>query len=524
MLFSAFFLSEIFHFVVNVLSAFIFFAGSFLYFDSWQLYRSRKTPLIRALGFLLLALMFSVAATNLTDVWGLLLQRGLALVGLGMILSSLWFEPILHKPGDKALLAVPLSLPAVSFAVIPYIASLSFLIGITYLRKSKEGLEKQLQPASLAFFLLGIGELLKLQGIWSHSSSIRLSQLFAEYGPVWFTQLFFQLAGIVVLGIWIWGYVRFRLPIQLFLSTALSVLSIFLIATCFFMLQLMGNIVSSETAHLHTDVKTLQYALERLQAEALANARAIGQDSTVISSIQTGNKESLHQKTFELLLSQNGNFLLIASASGEVLARAEDKENVGDILRDDVLVTSALNGQKISTIVSNPGLNQPTISITAAVPIYETTPDSRVLGVVKTGFTIDNAFVDGVKEVTGLDVSLFSGDKRVASTFVAPDGKSRYVGTTESNPEVIKQVLGESKTYVGSSAIFNQPYLTAYYPLRTYGDKTIGMLFVGKPQSELMTTVQRALSLTFRSSVVLMALSIVPSFFFARFLEKQLKA
>jgi limonene-1,2-epoxide hydrolase len=427
-------------------------------------------------------------------------------------------EPILHKPGKvKALVAIPLIFPAITQSLLPLSAVLTIIVALCYYRKSTEGLEKQLKPAALAFLLLAMAKIINLSLFWSDTANVFWSKILADFGVVWSIHHFLLLVGAGILAVWIWGYIRFRLQIQIFTIIVGSSLFIFLTITFFFVFLLLRNLETDALSHLRTDVNVFQYSLNRQQMEALSDAKAIAQDSGFQKAMGENNSDALYKITSDFMLSQETDFLTIASSSGEVIMRAEDRDRIGDNVSEDLVVKSAFIGNPLSTIVSNTSHSTPEILIKAASPI-------KNKGVVVTGFIIDSAFVDGVKEVTGLDVAVFSNNIRAATTFTAPDGKSRFVGTTETNSEVLDTVLVKNETYIGSLSILNRPYYTVYAPIKTLGDKTIGMLFVGKPQTTLMATAQKSVDSTFLVSIILMAISIIPAFFLSKYIKENVKA
>ncbi len=508
------------HFALTVLTTFVFFASGLLYFDSWQLNKAKKTPLIRSIGFFILAVVSALHATSLQIPIVILAAQIAKITGLSLILVSLMKEPVLHKPETKKselAIFVPLLLPTLSSSLAPLSAVLTLAIAAWYFRKATEGLEKQLMPAGVAFLFLALGEFTNITFIWSDTTNVFWSKMLSQYSLIWNIQHIFELIGVIILGLWVWGYIRFRLQIQLFATTVASILSVFLVTTFFFTFLLLKNLESDALSHLKTDVNVLQYALNRLQLETLSHAKSVAQDSAFNEALTSNNTTNLYKTTSDFLLSQGTNFLTIASTSGEVIMRGEDREKIGDNIAEDPVAKSAISGQPLSTIVINEGINAPIVSVKAATPIKQG-------GAVVTGFIIDSAFVDGVKDVTGLDVTVFGGDKRAATTFIAPDGKSRFVGTIETDKKVTTTVLEKGEAYVGAASVLNQPYYTAYSPLKTLGDKTIGMLFVGKPQTTLLEAAQKSIDLTFLGCVILMGLSIIPSFYLARFIREQVES
>lgn len=95
----------------------------------------------------------------------------------------------------------------------------------------------------------------------------------------------------------------------------------------------------------------------------------------------------------------------------------------------------------------------------------------------------DDVVVDRIKTLTGAATTLFAGDKRVATTVTRKDG-TRAVGTTAA-PQVSKTVLKQGKDFQGAAMVVEQPYLTAYTPLRDGRGQVVGMFFVGIPRTHL---------------------------------------
>ncbi|MBF8250014.1 MAG: Methyl-accepting chemotaxis protein [Candidatus Levybacteria bacterium] len=537
-----------FHFALTAFTAFVFFAAGLLYFDSWQIDKLKKTPLFRSIGFFLLAGVAATHASSLSFPSITTLAQIFKISGLTLIFFSLFKEPILNKPAadippptvadiqanerisskakspktkkkarTKMALVIPFVFPAIFPSLVPLSAVLLLFVAISYFRKSTEGLEKQLKPAAFAFFLLALAEFTSISFFWSDILNVFWSKMLADFGFVWITNHLLELIGIFIFAIWIWGYIRFRLQIQLFITVVGATLGIFLVTTFLFTFLLLKNLEADALVHLKTDVNVLQYSLNRLRLETLANAKAIAQDASFKEAFSKNSPADLYKITSDFMVSQGASFLTVASSSGEVLMRAENRELVGDNLSEDPVAKSALAGNAISTIVVNEGITHPEVFVKAAVPI-------KGGGVVVTGFIVDSAFVDGVKNITGLDVAIFGGNKRAATTFVAPDGKSRFIGSLETNKHITDTVLGKGKIYVGSSFVLNQPYYTANAPLKTLGDETIGMLFVGKPQTTLMAAAQKSIDLTFLGSIVLMMLSIIPAYFLSRYLKEHAEA
>ena len=520
------------HFSLEVFVALVAFSAGWIFLDSW-LFKKEKKMALRAGGFFLYALASIIHAAAAEEAL-LFLPFGIAKAsGLALIIWSMLLEPIQPLPGSaKAKVAaitvtIPIEklgglLAVLKLAIQPFFAvvsaTLSLVISTLYFRLAGVGLEKQQIPAFKAFLLLAAAEAISFFAIFSTSANIFISKFVSIFGPLWSVEHLIKLVAFVVLGVWVWGYLRFRLREEIFIIFVSVTLGVFLFTTLAFTTLLLQNLQKDALRKLETDVKVLDFAIERLQAEALSDARAVSSNADVVEALKAGDRDKLFTLAQSFLVSMETDFLAITNDAAEVLVRAEDKERSGDSLSDNLAVMNALLERPLVTVVKREGVLTPQVFIEAAVPVK----GSGVLGAALTGFIVDDAFVDRVKEITGLDVTVFGGNERSATTFLAPDGKSRELGTLEPDPRINRTVLIRGEIYVGGATVLNQPYFTAYLPLKDVSDEVVGMLFVGAPQTTVLETAQETFQLTFLLSSLLMVFSLIPSYFISRYIHSQI--
>lgn len=519
------------HFALTVFSAFVFLATGLLYLDAWQINTHKKTFLLRAIGFMMLSLVAAIHATALENAQLILTSQVIHGIGLLLILVSLIAEPMIrstHQKPLRALFFIPFIMPVFSLSLMPLSAVFMLCIAATYWRKATEGLEKQLTPACIAFLFLGFSEILHIPFFWSDTPVIFWSKILSDYGILWNIQHSVEFVGVVILALWVWGYIRFRLHVQLFVSIIALSLILFLTTTVFYTFLLLANLEHDALSHLKTDVNVLQYALLGVKEKTLAHAQTVAHDARMQHAVKTQDKLLLYTLATDYMINQKTTSLVIASTSGEVLMRAEDNERTNDTVGNNPIVKNAAIGTEQATTIYEDGVMSPVVSVLAAVPIRQLTESGEstdtILGVVMTSIVIDSAFVDGVKSVTELDVTVFGGNKRAATTFLAPDGKSRFVGTLETNKKVLDTVLTKGEIYTGSTHVFNLPFYAAVAPLETHENTIIGMLFIGKLQNTLTDAAKKSIDLTFLGSVVLMILMLIPAYFLSRYLTEHQKA
>ncbi len=506
------------HFTINIFVALIFFATGWLHYSSWTLEKKGKIMFARSLGFFLLAIMSIGQATSIGLSGFVFALQIVKIVGLAIILASLIKEPALQPPKNEV---AAISLILISQFFVPISALLYFIIALIYLRKFTESSEEQMKPMFLAFLLLAISEFINISYFGNDSQVVFWSNLLAVFGPVWMSSSAFKLIGAIMMGLLTWRYIRFRAQAQLFILFVTASLFIFTLTTFSFTFLLLNNLEKEGLSHLKTDVKLLQYAVDRLESEALADARVVADNSVLIDAIANNDSNKLYDTSLEFMLSQNTSFLEITNDVGKVVMRASDKDNIGDSLSEDPVVQSALSDQPLSAIEIKEAVMAPVVQIRASAPI---SLNNAVVGTAVTGFNIDSVFVDGVKNATGLNASVFAGDTRAATTFVSPDGKTRFIGTKETDANILSKVLTSGEEYIGPLEIHNQSYYAAYAPLKTSNDEIIGMLFVGKLQTELFETAERSIQYTFLGSVILMILSTIPAYIVAHYIKENIEA
>jgi hypothetical protein len=525
------FILENLHFALNLTAALAFFTVFWLYFDAWTARHSLK-EMARWLGFLFLSISFVVSAiyveTTIVSVPFLpqsihtLLLAATRLMGYSFIILSLVIDPLIPKPSknhEAHSVAVPLlGMPiTISFSFLyPILAGFA---GFLYLRRATIGLENHLKPVALTFFILSISELLSLGYLLQGSTNTTIYNFTAPFGILWIAQQVILLLSIFVLRQWIFGYLLKRFQSQLFIIFTTSIVVIFLITTISFSALLLKNLETDSLSHLSTDVNILNYTVESKKGETVSDAQLVAQNPQVQKAVEEGERKTLKDIASVLLLAKKQSTLTILSSTGVVMARGEDPERVGDSLSDDPIVQKALAGESVSSVLTKDGVVAPTVTIRSAVPISIA---GKTSGVVVVETDIDNAFVDGVKSATKLDASVYADNIRSATTYIAADGRSRSLGVKEESPVIKKTVLNLGHEFVGQVNILNTPYLAAFTPLKDVNNISVGMLFVGRPQVELLVAAGKSIEMTFVVSVILLILSIVPAYFVSKYMASQL--
>ncbi len=129
--------------------------------------------------------------------------------------------------------------------------------------------------------------------------------------------------------------------------------------------------------------------------------------------------------------------------------------------------------------------------------------------------TGDFTLIDRVKADTDMDVTLFYQDTRILTTILTPQ-KERFIGTAAPDM-VIENVLrkGEAQFYT-NTIISGFPYFSYYMPLQNGDGSVVGILFVGKPRSEVNLAIQRSIYPLLIANGAAMLLIAIGIFFYTR--------
>lgn len=157
-----------------------------------------------------------------------------------------------------------------------------------------------------------------------------------------------------------------------------------------------------------------------------------------------------------------------------------------------------------------------TVMVVSVAPVKD--PAGSAIGAVIAGAAVSHeAFVDKIKAIHKVDVTVFAGDVRVATT-IMQDGK-RVVGT-KLDGKIAEIVTGSGQAFAGDAKILGMPYITYYEPLIGSDQQPVGVLFAGKSEAEALVARNTILVTLGITGLLVLILGIVFSIWSARRLTK----
>ena len=193
-------------------------------------------------------------------------------------------------------------------------------------------------------------------------------------------------------------------------------------------------------------IRSSQAIVSRLQDQdtqrVLQAATMISAQPQLVAAIQAGDLEKVKEIAKVARDQLNLDAVTITDAKGIAIARGHSSR-VGDDLSKRSTMQMAFKGIVKVGILFEPSAVVP-FSIRCDAPIYA--GNRRLTGVLSLGVSLGTeAYIDGMKTLTGLECTMFSGDTRAMTTLKDKDGK-RSIGTKLQDADVLDKVLQKGET------------------------------------------------------------------------------
>jgi len=527
------FLFEYLHFLTASFAILVSVSAAILFLLTFN-YEKKLRTAWRAAGFIALAVafFFFILERKFADfaLPGLLLE----LLGFYSIYKGILAEPKLshlQKEGDresqkklqeqvkKGFAAIKHQVTAyilvmAIFSIIyifagPYLAALVIALSLFFIfltiqnqihRYLGERSRQNIYPLAAYLFLFLAG-LMQLIYRLPELNIVAIRKLTSTYSISWQLSLLLTFTAFFLLAIWIWNFIKVRPFLRIyvvFLTFALVVSSLgsLVFTTLFF------RVVEANNLQLMTQGTQAEYELLQNRANnALFLARTIATNDTFLTSYKKADYFSVEQLTKELLKNSGADTLRVYNSFGEVIASPSDPRDKGRLFNKDNLVAAVIsNKQQVKSFDTEASILAPVLVTRAAYPLLE---KNQAIGLIEVRYKFDNAFVDALKERTGLDATIYIKEQRSATTIKTLDGVSRWIGSRETEPAVIQNVLEQGKEYGTIVDRLGISYYSAFAPIRNINGEIIGMISLGTPTSLLFEDTRQQLLSSFLITIVI---------------------
>jgi methyl-accepting chemotaxis protein len=255
--------------------------------------------------------------------------------------------------------------------------------------------------------------------------------------------------------------------------------------------------------------------IEAQKADLFQLATTLARNPAVIEAVSRHDGKALKDLLKPELEINKVDSILVSDEKGIILVRAHS-DKAGDSGLNLLSLASALKDKPVVGIERG---NVVKFGVRGAQPVKQ---NGAIIGAVAVGDSLSSdKFVDNIKDLTGMEVTVFDQDTRVSTT-VLKDGK-RAIGTKMDNPQVLETVLKKGEIFNATNKVLGKTYETAYWPLKDTLGSTEGMFFVGKDRMITENTKGHISWAMFLGATVISILMGALGLLFARSLANPLK-
>ena len=234
---------------------------------------------------------------------------------------------------------------------------------------------------------------------------------------------------------------------------------------------------------MNVTVTSFKHRLEAMEADTKSLAGVESTMPQVVEYVQNRDRDGLIRFLGPILDSSEVGQCIITDAQGIVIARTHAPNEYGDSVLSQINIVEALNGRSV-TLYEEGSLTK--VAVRSGAPIYDS--NRNIIGAVSAAIRIDtDTFVDDMKDLYGVDVTIFHGDTRIHTTII-DDGK-RVVGTKMSD-NVADVVIRGKLDYQAEALILGNRYKAFYHPLMNSKGEAFATIFLGIPIEQMIKVVE----------------------------------
>ena len=241
-----------------------------------------------------------------------------------------------------------------------------------------------------------------------------------------------------------------------------------------------GLLQQGTTDRLDAAAMTFASLYNQRAADAEIVTRQLSERANVVPLIQRRAQEQLISLIEPVQTLRPTYGIVVADREGAVLAKLipAGRPDIGPTIADFPGVAEALElGVPISPILVRRQDCQMTVAVTAPVKNLQGT----IVGVIQIRFPLDEELVRQIKADTGLEMSLYCGDRLTASSL---PGQTSALGA-RADASAVRHVLEEGADWEENLRLASQAFRARYVPLLDVEGKPVGMYAVATPVQTL---------------------------------------
>lgn len=256
--------------------------------------------------------------------------------------------------------------------------------------------------------------------------------------------------------------------------------------------------------NVQTAQRLFEYHQENIKQQYLTYAELIAKQNDVVRNLAVVNFNPIKSLVSYWKQALGADFLVITDERGTVIASGSSTIKEGESFANLKEFKTALSGTPFIGIVR--GKHIP-YAIRASYPVVS---NKDIVGTVTTGISLTNElFVDNMKKILQMEVSVFQGNTRIMTTIM--QNRKRVINTIVTDSNVIDTVLKQGNVYRGHTTIFGKNYTASYMPIKNNDGEVTGMFFIGKDIESMLSGERHAIfgSVSVSAIVLIITLCLV---------------
>ena len=268
--------------------------------------------------------------------------------------------------------------------------------------------------------------------------------------------------------------------IIILVSCTIFLLIISLCLAGYIIIPSIGNEASGKQLDAYS--KIVQRELEYMTETAKTFGDMLLTNHQFTKAVANKDIEALRESVTELMDSKAVDFVTICDENGVVLLRGHSSK-AGDTLPPTRISMKVPLTEGKTIAGMEPG-NVVKLTLAAGEPIRH---EGKIVGVIILGTDMSSgSFVNEMKNLMGLECTIFLDDTRTSTTVIGKDGKPA-VGTKLNNEAIYQKVIGAGEKVITRNNILGTEYDTVYWPWKDLTGKNAGMMFVGLSRTNIIS-------------------------------------
>jgi len=258
-----------------------------------------------------------------------------------------------------------------------------------------------------------------------------------------------------------------------------------------------------------------EHEIDNLKTNGIAAAMGIANDPALIEAVLSKDHEKIKRTSNALITIAQVDHCTILGKDGVVITRTNEPEIYGDSLAHLPHVKYAAEGMIESIVAQGVTID---LGVYSGAPIYD--DEKNIIGIVSLGFKLSNQkFVNGLKAITMCEISIFSGDNRIATTILDKDDP---YSTAMKLPEYITKKVLAGGSYFDRIRIADHDAIAKYIPIYGADNKAVGMAGIGYFTADDRNRLSFYYMLGFFITFVIIIICIILARFILKIVERHL--